>query len=92
MEVPGADDEILPYVAALFGPEHNVGDTAVPTDCVVILGYLEDPEKDDHAHPSGQYWTFRIGGDSTTHPQVGQLQALSHLLLHHANDDDTEDL
>jgi hypothetical protein len=77
---PDDNSDILDYVAPLF----DLDDTAVPTDAIVILGFL-DEQSDDPAD-SGAFWRYRVGGEGVSTTLIGLLHMLSHLLCSNAAD------
>ncbi len=82
-----ADGEnILAYVAALF----DLADDEIPTDAIVVLGYI-GTKNDDDPIDSGSYWDQRLSTDGTISQQVWLLEAAKHALLHFARDTDWED-
>ena len=85
VEVPGPDDDILSYVAEIFG----LGEGDWPTNCIVVLEFLpKDPPPDGEEDVAA--WSVRTGGDARYSSEIGLLNMAAHKLAHDAefSDDD----
>ena len=80
--VPGPNDDVLSYIAALFTMEEG----AIPADAIVVFGFIGDIDPDDPAS-SGQYWQLRTSGEGISSTHIGLLEMASHRLQHVAADD-----